>query len=145
MINCVSESDCAIPPAKSICTDTQLVYGLREDHALPDPVSIIKNFTNRFMRYSRTVGRGRLAIRYCVLLSKLAGFFIHLRTSKTFSGNVNAEKIARQKHEYLTKIKKSERNLLYSDQREMESDMYYNFNNFNNFSNVKKTQKDKIT
>jgi len=122
--------------------DVQLVYNRsRADSILNNVIYKIKNFTNRFMQCGQsTVGTGNPTIQHCILFHmKLAGFLIHLRASKTFSeGIISVGKNARNIHEYLSEIKKSEQNLQCSNQCDMiEADMYDNCNNFYNYTRRK--------
>ena len=84
----------------------------------------ITHFTNRFIqRRQNTVGKRRLVIQRCIfgIFDTLAGFLADLQASNTFGGNASAARNAGQKHEYLTKIKKSDTNPQYSDWHEIES------------------------
>ena len=144
MINCVSASHCVVPPARSNCTGTQLVYGVRGDHTIyfisklvsilaniiTSIVSVITHFVNRFMQCRQnTVVALMGSIQHCIFNIITGSTAV---SENTYSdGIIGAEKNERYNHhDNLAQVRKSEKTLQYLDQRNMiEASMCDNCNN----------------
>jgi len=134
MINCVYRT---IPSAKSICTDTQLVYdGIRGDrHTISKLVSKITHFINRFMQCGQnTVVSLMGSIQHCIFVTTGRIFYTPVNDLPCSQGITHAKKNVRDNHhDNLTEVRKSEKNLQYSNWHNMiEAGMCYNCNNFDN-------------
>ena len=116
-------------------------------------VSSITHFINRLIQCRQnTVVSPTGSIQHCIF-SKLAGFLEYLRAIISCSnGTTYAKKNVRNNHEYLTRIKKSGKNLQYSNMRITVVDLTCTrtsissmTNNNVNTNNVWKRKLDKIT
>lgn len=133
MINCVSR---VVPPARSICTDTQLISNQRgADSILSNYIYNIIIFINRFMQCGQnTVVSLMGSIQHCIFLKTGRIFYTSVDDLPCSDRIIHAVQNERDNHhDNLAKVRKSEKNLQYSDLRNMiEADMCNNCNNFNN-------------
>ena len=142
MINCVSKT---MPPARSMFADAQLVHNPRKADSIINSIyKIIKNFTNRFMRCGQnTVVSLMGSIQHCIFFKTGRIFYPPVNDGPCSDGIMHEKRNVRcNNHEHLTKIRKSEKSLQYSNSHTMiEADMCYNCNNYNDFNNEKQRKR----
>jgi len=138
MINCISK---IMPPARSVSAGMQLAYAKREWYIskmydiISKLVSKITHFINRFMQCSQnTVVSLMGSIQHCIFIKTGRIFYTPVNDLPCSDRIIHAVQNKRDNHhEYLTKIRKSEKNLQYYTRHTMiEADMRNNCNNFNN-------------
>jgi len=143
MINCISK---IMPPARSVSAGMQLVCAKRGWHIskmyniISKLVLKITHFINRFIQCGQNTVVSLMGnIQHCVFIKTGRIFDTPVDDLPCSQGIIHAVQNKRDNHhEYLTKIRKSEKNLQYYTMHTMiEADMRDNCNNFDNYQRHK--------